>query len=133
MASWLEKHWPLLALAGVATVGVIVYAKKAPAAAQALPSGGGTAPNGLAAGQSTQVNLQPGTTVIAPVVNSQVVLALPSGATWQSVAEGSAAVSLTGNTSWSFYATETVVLTAVWTDASNMTQVTTINVNPTPS
>jgi hypothetical protein len=139
VASWLEKNWLYVALGvGAVAVGVVVYEKrKAPPVATLPASGGGTAPNGLAAGPVTTVALQPGMTAIAPVKNSQVVFTLPTGGTWQSVSEtgpvGSAgpgsSVSLTGSAPWSFYATEVTVATALWT-LNGVTQTTVVNVVP---
>jgi hypothetical protein len=142
VTSWLSKHWPVVAFGGAAVaIGLVVYEKqKAPPVATLPNSGGGTAPNGLAAGNVTTVNLQPGMTAIAPVKNSQVQLLLPAGSTWQSVTENGnpggaapgSAVSLTGDAPWSFYATEATVLTALWT-LNGVTQTTTVNVVPAAS
>ena len=88
-----------------------------------------------AAASNNNVVLQPGSTTIAPALNSQVTLTLPPGAAWASAdpvtAEGSPIAGTNVLGTFTFTATDDVQLVASWFASLNSAQInTTINVVP---
>ena len=128
MLDWIKKNWLPAALSATAgALALMVYEKHAKAATPPVPS---------SAPASAQVGLQPGATTVSVSKNGNVVLTLPTGASWASGVPikplNPTAVQPTGNIAFNVQMsaqTGVFPLTALWTDASGNAQTTTINIS----
>jgi len=126
-----KKVLPILGGVVAGAVALLIYQKYAaaatPAATPALPS---------AAPASAQVNLQPGQTTISVSKSGNVILALPSGASWSTsttpiVPLAASGVQPTGTMNFNVQmsgAAGVYPLTANWVDSTGTAQSTTINI-----